>query len=210
MEIKSKLSRSDFAIHVSMLREGETDSLHQIVMSYDYLIKDFRWVHDQILRENLHAAAWEGLIEGIVRGLDGRILRNELYSHLGPYAFIHIKSAISKFWELSYLIRIPVTTIRDGNVKRPTVISIHTEDSEDHKLELEASEEIIPEFSCNEILKLLKASDREQSILIGLRDDKTQQEIADELKISRSLVAMTLSTIRERAYRIGLHHVYRS
>lgn len=212
MEIKSKLSRSDFAIHVSMFREGETDALHKIVMSYDYLIKDFRWVSDELIRESLHAAAWEGLIEGIVRGLDGRLARSELYSHLGPYAYVHIRSSISKFWELHYLIRVPRESLRTGKAERPTVVSIHAESTDEQSIlhTLEAPEEHMPEFSCNEILRLLKATAREKRILIGLRDDKTQQEIADELSISRSLVAMTLSSIRERAYRTGLHHVYNS
>ena len=212
MEIKSRLSRSDFAIHVSMFREGETDSLHEIVMSYDYLIKDFRWISDELIRESLHAAAWEGLIEGIVRGLDGRLSREELYSHLGPYAYVYIKSSISKYWELRDLIRVPMQTLKDGNVKKPTVVSIHEENADEQSIlhKLEAPEEHMLEFSCGEILRLLQTSDREQLILIGLRDDKTQQEIADELSISRSLVAMTLMSIRERAYRIGLHHVYRS
>lgn len=213
MGIKSLLPRKDFALAVVMYNDGDYDSLHQIVLSYRYLVRSYNHIHDKTTRDNLRCAAWEGLVEGIVMALDGRIPLRDLYEFVGPYASRTIRTTISKYWELSHFICIPARTIGRG-MARPKVLSLdEVVSSEDNRsrgdmLAMPESEE--PIYSTAEILELLRVTEREKSVLNQLLDGQKQKDIAKELGISKSNVSMLIRSLRLRAIEMGLDLVHNS
>jgi len=213
MEIKSKLSRSDFAINITLAREGDTDSLHRIMMSFDHMISTYNWIQDKVLREDLQAAAWEGLITGICRGLDGRIPLNELYDRLGPYVSHYIKAQVISYWEKVDIIRVPRTSKQPDGFVKPHVRSLHaTIEGVDGETTYYADLLPAPDeddgISAKEIIHLLSTSERERKILEGLRDGKKQVELAEECGVSRAMISIIVTGLRERGYRMGLDGAY--
>lgn len=181
-------------------------AIERIIFSYEHIVKKFRNIRDLILREDLHSAAWEGLVEGIMKGIDGRIPLEELYNHLGPYAYSYIKSAVTRYWELHYTIRVPRSSIREGRATQLSVISIQAYKEEYAQFEIAAVEEYQPAYTHEEIVHLLKANEREQVILQLLSEGKSYSEIGKEIKLSKAMICVIVSDIRRRAYRAGLNH----
>jgi len=213
MEIKSKLPRSDFAINIIFAREGDTDALHKIMMSFCHMIPTYRRIHNETLREDLHAAAWEGLIQGICRGLDGRIPLTELYDRLGPYTSMYIRAHVIDYWEKMDMIRVPRTSKQPEGFTKPTVRSLHAavegpDGEETYYADMVAAPEEDDGISAKEIIHLLSTSEREHKILEGLRDGKRQIDLAKETGISPQMISIIVAGLRERGYRMGLDNVH--
>ena len=219
MVIKSSLSKSDFAQAVVMYHDGDYDSLHQIILSYGHRIGKYNHISNYTTRENLRAAAWEGLVEGVIKALDGRIPLSELYDRVGPYASCVIDASIAKYWEMTHFIRIPASTIRGQKgsgqkITRPKITSLDAQVSQSDSRTISdvvlVDKEDDPVYTKEEILELLRVTEREKKILNALLDGQKQKDIAADLGMVKSNVTMIVGGIRKRAIEMGLDLVNHS